>query len=290
MIPVEAAEWINQHEPAGNVWCDFANSSNLMYLTRPHRDVPILTNTFAYPPRVLRQSIFVAAGLKSWAPVAREHDVGTVVLRFTAVLPGNVPTLMKQLSLDGGWVVVQLGVRHVVFLRDDGANAALADRAGIAEEDFDVGGYVDACRRADPVEAEALCDAARLLFHLEWFGHAIAVWKECLKLDPDHAQARRYLRWTVSFAPGRLTARGQALARHGTALLQRMRLHLQRHEADEAAAARSKGLADWQQARRLLENALAIEPEHRQAAEELQLLRRQMEKFQRGVILIPRQP
>ena len=290
MIPVEAAEWINQHAPAGNVWCDFANSSNLMYLTRPHRDVPILTNTFAYPPRVLRQSIFVAAGLEKWQPVAREHGVGTVVLRFTAVLPADQPTLMKQLSLDPGWVVVQLGVRHAVFLRADGANAALADRAGIAEEDFDVAGYVDACRRADPVEADAVYDAGRLLAHLEWYGHAIAVWRECLKLDPDHAQARRWLRWTVAIAPGRLCARGRTLAKHGTELLQQMRGHLQRHEADEAAAARRAALADWQQARRLLENALEIDPDHLQAADALLLLRRQMAAFQRGVILLPSRP
>ncbi len=287
MIPVEAAEWINRHAPAGNVWCDFANSSNLMYLTRPHRDVPILTNTFAYPPRVLRQSIFAAAGLEKWAPVARKHRVGTVVLRFTAVLPTDLPTLMKQLSRDPGWVVVQLGVRHVVFLRADGANAALADRAGIAEEDFDVGGHVDACRRADPVEAEALYDAGRLLAHLEWYGRAITVWKECLKLDPDHARARRWLRWVVAVAPGRLAARGRTLAKRGTELLQRMRRHLQRQEADEAAAARRAALADWQEARRLLEGALEIDPDHLQAADALQLLRRQMEAFQRGVILLP---
>ena len=283
MIPLEQAKWINDHDPPGNLWCDFASSSNIMYFTRPHRSVPILTNTWAYPPYVMRQSMEVVAGLRPWEPVAEANDVGTVVLRFTR----RVPPLIGRLSLEPNWLPVQLGVRSVVFLRGWGAGAALARRAAIDEDTFDLAAYVDACRRADPVPAAALYDAGRLLFAMEWYAHAIAVWDECLRLQPDCHEAQADRRRARSYGPERLATRGLALADRGTSALRVMTQCLQQDRQAEADAARRAGLADWQEARRLLGNALKIDPDHPRASEALERLRRRMDAFQRGVILLP---
>ncbi|HET6426768.1 MAG TPA: hypothetical protein VFJ30_00045, partial [Phycisphaerae bacterium] len=55
VVPVGAAEWLNAHRPGGRLWTDYNSSSNVMYFTRPHRPVPVLTNTWAYPPETMRR-------------------------------------------------------------------------------------------------------------------------------------------------------------------------------------------------------------------------------------------
>ncbi|MCY2925700.1 MAG: hypothetical protein NT031_09705, partial [Planctomycetota bacterium] len=60
--PLAAAEWINANQPAGRLWTDANVSSNMCYFTRPHRWVPSLTNTWAYPPATFKESLELVAG------------------------------------------------------------------------------------------------------------------------------------------------------------------------------------------------------------------------------------
>ena len=52
LLPLDAAEWINTHRPPGRIFTNDVMTSDLMFFTRPHRDMPQLTNTWAMPPYV----------------------------------------------------------------------------------------------------------------------------------------------------------------------------------------------------------------------------------------------
>ncbi len=184
-VPVGAAEWINRHKPPGNLWCDFADSSNLMYLTDGHRQVPLLTNTFAYPPYLVRENLAVAAGLKPFAPIAERYGVNTVVLRYSL----SVPPLISSLARSSEWRIVHLGPKEVVFVRAAGATAELARREGIAEDGLDLPGFVERIASADAVPAYALHSAAVLQTHIGWSRAASACWRRAILLEPEYAEA-----------------------------------------------------------------------------------------------------
>jgi len=258
MIPVEAAEWINAHDPPGNVWCDFANSSNLMYLTRPHRSVPVLTNTWAYPPAVMRQVMYVTAGVAPFQPVVDEYGIGTVVLRYSRA----VPPLIGILARSPDFSVVQIGVKHVVFVRNTGPTAALAQARALSESDFDVDAHAARLTRADPVEASALHGGARLLSSMGWTRSAIELWRRAIQPGREDPEAMFGLGWS-------LTQRGRGLIR----LAEHYRAQNQAIRADFA---QNRAREDFQEAAELLEKVVARRPDYPTAKATLEWLRGQL--------------
>jgi hypothetical protein len=255
MVPVEAAEWISEHDPPGRLWCDFASSSNLMYFT--HREVPVLTNTFAEPPYVMDQVTRTAAGFPTHplGAVVRDYDVGTVVLRYSRA----VPPLIGILAGSADWAVVQVGVRHVVFVRAEGATAELARRHGITPETLDIADLIRRVSQADPIPQAALHDAARLLAAMGWSEAATALWDECVRLEPTF--------------PEGLLALGRALMQRGDARLDRAQRAREERKPVEADFALARAAEDFQRAGELFERFLRRRRDDRQAEEWLTYVR-----------------
>ncbi len=185
MLPVEAAEWIRNHRPAGNLWCNFSNSSNLLHLTGGDYEVPVLTNTWAVPPYVIRQveSTFVSPSpdLRRFKSLVAEYNINTVAVRFTR----RVPPLIRLLAGSGEWAPVQVSSRCVVFVRRAGATAELAAAHALAERDATGAEFLDRIAATDPIPGAALLDAARLLAALGWTDSAKAAWQRAVALEPS---------------------------------------------------------------------------------------------------------
>src|SRR5262249_29826965 len=61
-VALASTAWLDANLPGKRVWCDFGNSSNLHFFTHPHREVPILSNTWAYPPEVMAENRLLRLG------------------------------------------------------------------------------------------------------------------------------------------------------------------------------------------------------------------------------------
>jgi len=147
MIPTGPAEWINRHRPAGRVWSDFANSSNLLLLTG--RDMPLLTNTWAYPPYLMKKQMEITAGLVPLEPFADRYDANTVVLRRGQ----RRSPLIGWLSRSTDWTPVLIDAAQVVFVRAGGPTADLAAAQGLTERFFDARPFVERIAARDPASA-----------------------------------------------------------------------------------------------------------------------------------------
>ncbi len=268
-VPLEAAKWIDTHKPAGKIFCDYGVSSNLMYFTGPHRQVPILTNTWAYPPYVMKWVSDCTNGRCDFEQAVSEYDIGVVVLR----LAHDTAPLMKTLAKSPDWSVVDIGVSHVVFLRRGVANADLAKKLGITRKNFDVSGHINRISKTDPLPACALNSTATLLYRMDWGRHAITVWRKCVELQPDYYEAIGNL--------------GICLALRGTGKMLLMQAYQRSGKPSQANRARSEGLSDWAEAEELFKDALKINPDYDDAARNLRLLHNQMASFRRGVIIVP---
>ena len=113
-LPIGAAEWLNSHAPDARLWSDFDNSSTLRFFTSPHRDLPILTNTWAYPPEIGRMTATYRFTGEPFGPIARKYNIGAVSLR----LPG-AKSLARQLNRAPDWKLVHSEGVNVLFVRSE---------------------------------------------------------------------------------------------------------------------------------------------------------------------------
>ena len=180
-LPLEAARWINTHRPAGRLFADTGASANLHYFTRPHRDVPILTNVWAYPPEVLDQVSAYCTGGAPFTRAVADHGIEVVALR----LQGYGTELARWLDKHPQWTLVHLDGRHVIFVRSAGPNAELARRFAITERSLDLAAFKANLRPLDPVPARALGMAGLLLLSLDWDEAAIDVLSDAVQADPN---------------------------------------------------------------------------------------------------------
>jgi hypothetical protein len=251
-VPLDEARWIDTHKPQGRAFCDFGTSSNLMYFTRPHREVPLLTNTWACPPYVMKQTILWGQGREGFEAFATEYDVGVVVLR--QLLTNR--RLMEKLAGSPDWAVVHLGAHYVVFLRRSGSNAALARQAEITQQNFQLGPFIQQVLASDPASGFSLHSGGLLLRRLGWKDHALSVWRRCAELPEPYPDSL----WSLGAS---LLARAAAKARD-------MSGYLGRGMSQEAEHARRGALEDLAEARQALRRALKLNPRLRQASEDLQ--------------------
>jgi len=263
-LPVEAAEWLSDpnHAPAGRLWCDYGSSSNLHYFTRPHRDVPILTNTWACPPEVMREVLDCSEGRRRFGPTADRLGVEVVALRAD----GTSAPLVHALARDPRWRVVFLGALDVVFLRADGANAAMATRFTITPETLDLAAYEARLRSVDPRPAHALHAAGTTLHRLGWGAQAVEVLREAVALDEDYFEARNML--------------GLCLAGRGQEHLVLMVQHQNNGRLQEMNEALRLGRNDWVEARECFRGALRIRPDYAEARQNLANINQQLEELE----------
>jgi hypothetical protein len=270
VVPASAAEWINRHNPAGRVFADQESSSNLMFLTRPHRDMPVLTNTWAFPPYVMGIMLDLDNGRLDFDSQAAACDVQTVVL-----YNNNTKSLIRHLADSKDWAVVDLDVAHVTFVRRNGPNAALAQAGQMRPENLDIDRFAAKVASADPVPAFALHNAAMLLRQMGWEGPALTLWERCVSLRPDYAEPRNML--------------GMAMAWRGTRTLLAMMDAYNANRIDEGDKLKAQGQADWDRAREQFIQAMRLKSDYADARQNLSLLESQMADFRNGRISVPSQ-
>ena len=266
--PISAAEWINKHQPPGKVFCDHDSSSNLMFFTRPHREVPDLTNTWAMPPYVMQWVLECTYGLYPFEKVIKEYNIGTVSLYLTRVcLP-----LIRKLSRDPDWVVVHLGAAHVVFLKRTGPTAKLAARFGITEQTFNLDRYINYLRTADPLPCSAFSTAASLLTELGWYDSSLILWNKCLEYEPTYYQASSRMARTYALRANHKLREMIRADRKGDAIKAR------RLEQD--------AIEDFNRAKSILEEVLRTHPDYIPAQKGLSIVRKHLSALRQGVVML----
>jgi hypothetical protein len=292
-LPLSAADWLREHPPDGRVFCDYDTSSNLLYFGGDAVEaVPVLTNTWAYPPYVMQWVLQCVGGVADFEKVAREHGVTAVVLR-TAPVPGP---LIRSLAADDGWSLVHLGPRHLVFVRA-GATAPGGPEP-ITPMNFDPGAFADRVAASDPVPSRSLHragfmlrqlaygrrsppgggsvrfpDPARLTREIAWTGHATAVLRRAIEVEPDFAAAHAEL--------------GVCLRLAGTSKLLLAEAFRRQGRPETAQKLGDSATLDWSLARRHLERALELDPDNEYATANLAQLEEQMAGLRDGRILVP---
>jgi hypothetical protein len=256
-VPVSAAEWINAHQPDGRMWTDFNSSSNLLWLTG--RPTPGVTNTWAFPPKLMGEETDFQFGLTSYRAfdeMVRRRSVEFVVLQVNRV-SGK---LARNITGDPNWAVVDISPRHVTWLRTDGPNAELAARSANTSETLDVESLVARFGAADPVKHVGIYNGGLTLYHIGWYARAAEVIGASLKIAPDYHRA-----WLM---------RGECLGLAGT----RRMLH-----GDPT------GREELVKARQCFEHALRLKGgDYPKAAENLKYVNRQLAELEQGRILYPK--
>jgi hypothetical protein len=239
-LPVGAARWLDAHLPDARVWCNMGNSSTLHFFTQPHREVPILSNTWAYPPSVMSEQRALR-GLQ--APVARlseDYGADAVVINYETSGP-----LFRALVGNPSWELVHVEGRNVVFAWMTGDHAAVVQRlalSAIADVD-DIDAYVARQRELDPTVASALMHPGVVYLKAGLGELAVATFTVVVRERPKWSRAWNYL----------------ALA------------HLTRASAGGTAEERA---LDREKARSAFVRALALEPGNEVARKHLERLER----------------
>jgi tetratricopeptide (TPR) repeat protein len=155
-LPIDAARWLDKHMPYARVWCDMSSSSTIHFFTRPHREVPILSNTWAYPPAVMAEELAYRATQKPFAQCVNKYGIDAVVLRADWSRP-----LFLSLLRDTRWVLVHVQSVHVVLVRIDGQYAKLSAQA-ISNKPVDQNAYIQKLGSVDPFADMSLLPAAQI--------------------------------------------------------------------------------------------------------------------------------
>lgn len=189
ILPLGACNWLNKYAPEARVWCDFQSSSTLHFFTRPHKDVPILTNTWAYPPEVMALNTFYLRAEVPFDTLADRDKINAVVLRSGWSLP-----LHRQLAADPQWKMVQVEGVNVLYLRAKGRYRQLAISHEIRRPgNFDTNAFVARQIRRDPSFNRAILPVADTMIEAKDWDLAIDLIETGLKYLPPNLNVWREL-------------------------------------------------------------------------------------------------
>lgn len=186
VLPVSAADWINAHGPPDRLWCDYDTSSNLMYFTRPRREVPVTTGTWTFPPQTMIEGLLLELDREPFAAFADKYGVQTVVLSM--VWKGPTP-LVRHLLGDPQWAVVDVGMSHLILARRTNAASDFAAANELHPETFDVAGFVARADADEPLPTLGAARGAEILLYLGWYEPALAVCEDAIRRDVRNARA-----------------------------------------------------------------------------------------------------
>jgi len=177
-LPIEAGEYLRTLPDDTKVFTTFSLSSNVLYFGRSgtnYRQVPILGNGWACPPRNMDLVRLIALGRKPFAPFARRYDLGAVVLRVDKL---SAP-LARALLQNPEWMLAHLSARIVVFVN---RSVAPGPPPNVNTAEFIARvASLDPSKPVYPLQA-----AARMLEHLRFLDLAIATAKRATEVDPDY--------------------------------------------------------------------------------------------------------
>ncbi|MHC4295141.1 MAG: tetratricopeptide repeat protein, partial [Planctomycetota bacterium] len=253
-LPLHTAKWVSDHPPKGRVWTDFNISSNLYYLTNPHVPVPIMTNTWAYPPAIMKTVMDVGTAKRAFDPVAEYYSIEYVVLEVNT----TTSPLIQLLGNDPKWALVHLDAKHVVFQDSSTLNSS-RDVKTITKSNFDVKQHIDKCRSLDPIEAHSLYVGGLTLFYLGWEDEAAELFKASVESEPSYHEVWNW---------------------RGICAMRRSTRHL----------LRAKKRADLHEAIEYLQKALEIKPDYEFARFNLNLIEKQLQAINRTPIPVNKKP
>lgn len=192
-LPVDAGRWLAEHKPAGRLWTDYTSSSNFHYFSKQRYQVPVLTNTWAYPPDAMRLVLNVSLGREEMEKIFSRYGVEVVGLRadMMSAVParrGLVPLLARLVASDD-WALVHVDALHVIFLHRSGPNAALAIKHRIDRATFDAEAHADRVQRMDSVPEYALYAGGTTLMRLNMPAAAEVLYRRCLEWNDRYVEA-----------------------------------------------------------------------------------------------------
>ena len=238
MVPFAPAKWINEHVPKGRIWTDFISSSNLFILLDPPRNLPIITNGWAYPPAVMEKVINVyrdtvdlhghkVKAVDSLRAAAEAYGMTVLLVRTDRGM-----TVWSQLRDQADWSLVFLDGSYAILIRTTGPDADLARQERIHPDAWDAEAYIAHAKQVEFWPAYALEAVGASISSWHWDDKAIQVLNEAVDTDPRNAVAWRSL--------------GLALANRG----------LHRNQRREPGVQE-----DFQAAAQALKRSLSIQPD-----------------------------
>ncbi len=275
VMPMDASAWLSKHRPAGRLWTDHSSSSNFHYFTDPRYDVPVLTNTWASPPKGMEIVLDVSMGELAYQEIFDRYDVQIVAVPADTtsghpMRPGLKP-LLQQLQEDPNWTLVYVDAYFVLFLRSQGPNAELARRERIDPATFDANRHAERVARMDPFAAHALYIGGVTLDRLGMVLPAEVLYRRCLARDPDYTAAWNMLGQNLGFQ----VLMVQQAERQG---LVGLNMPLQ-----EAIAAQGGMRAQLKEARACIRKVLQLDPDRAGVRHNLRQIDRQLEQLEAGL-------
>ncbi len=212
-MPMRVARALQTLPPDARVFTSFNVSSNLLHFSRTgetYRQMPILTNGFAYPPDVMEENIRICAGYRPFSEFQKRYDVKIVVLDCTA----SWAPLIQELLRDPDWTPACIDASRILFVRKD-LSTDLSDNRN-------AGQFIADVKSLDPMEAFALHRAAKSFYYIGLGDLAIALAAEATKIDADYYEA-----WTLQGIC--LLARAKAFPDAGSNTARKDLLQARRH-------------------------------------------------------------
>lgn len=267
-LPIDACRWLSESglislpisrdaaSPSGStwrtrVWTDYNSSSSAHYFTTPHASVPVLTNTWAYPPTVMQTVLQAGIGAVPFDLIADAYDVHVALLR----VDDSTSALAYQLSQSKRWALMHCDALFVVFARTDGLGQQIAAKQSITPENFDVDGHVRRLQTLGDANENIGHLSARTLWEIGFEDQAIAVARKSLG---DRTQ------------PQSLYQLGRFLAIRGTSRL--------------AGTEKWAGRKDIEEAISILQRAEAAKPDYQLAISARKTAELTLEQFKRGIV------
>jgi hypothetical protein len=186
-LPIGAAQWIDAHLPDARVWCDMVSSSTLHFFTKPHREMPVLTNTWAYPPAALAENHEVRALARPITSLVEDYGADVVVINYK-----YSPPLLLGLARHPIWELVHVEGPYATFARLEGSQSEVVRAESLAALP-DVDAYVRHQRKLDPVLRAALLHPGIVYLRAGLGELAIATFTAIVRERPDRTVAWNYL-------------------------------------------------------------------------------------------------
>ena len=177
-LPVDACRWLDEHLAQPRLlFVDYNTSSSLPYFSRKVAGVPVLTNTWAFPPSRMSEVMKLTYGFTKIDSPASQLLGNLALLQ---VWP-HTRELRIELIHSDQWALVYARTEYLIFARRTPGNAALIAANEVTQKTLDLQVFIDDCRRADPDPASGLKAGAAALQELGWYEQAEKVWQECVR-------------------------------------------------------------------------------------------------------------
>jgi hypothetical protein len=210
-LPLAAAGKLRSLPPGPRVFTSFNTSSTVLFFGRPDsgvgeapaagqaqpatqpaadhvrshtrapvfREVPILTNSWAYPPSVMQENMDLCSGARDFAPFAQRYDIGYAVLDCSS----QSAPLIQTLLADTTWAAIDFSGVFILFAR-----ASLAPPGARCDLD-DPRALMARVEAGSAVPAFALHRLGTSLALLGREAAAEPVWRRCVALDAGYYDA-----------------------------------------------------------------------------------------------------